>query len=188
MSRYPFLSGVAAAAIAMSLLSGCGRTEATAPGQAHVSAYDLDFITNLYNVVEFDREVIGNELGRTPDPRVAALARDLLSEANKLAAEVKPIADREGIVQPTQVTFQRGSDLHTRIASVMATGTYDFDQEFLSDEIDSHEEALRRAREMSEQPAGDPQLKAISLRATALLTTNLARLNALQKQLKASAG
>ena len=188
MYRHPLLSGVAAAILASSCLPGCGRTEATAPGQAHVSAYDLDFITNLYNVVEFDREIIASELARTPDPRVAALARDLLAEANALAAEVEPVADREGIVQPTQVTFQRGSDLHTRIASVMATGTYNFDQEFLSDEIDSHEEALRRAREMSDQPAGDPQLKAISVRATALLKTNLGRLNALQTQLKANAG
>ena len=46
-------------------LAGCGREEATAPAQAHVSSYDLSFITNLYNVVEFDRQVIGQELART---------------------------------------------------------------------------------------------------------------------------
>jgi predicted outer membrane protein len=169
-------------------LAGCGREEATAPAQAHVSSYDLSFITNLYNVVEFDRQVIGQELARTPDPRVAALARDLLREANDMDAKVRPIAEREGIVPPDTVSFRQRADLQTRIASVMGTGTYDFDEEFLTDEIDSHVEALQRVKDMAAEPAGNPELKALSEQAAGLLQTNLDRLRALQAEKQSQNG
>ena len=163
-------------------LAACGRTEATAPPEKHVSAYDLDFVTNLYNVVEFDKEVIGQELARTGDPRVQALARDLLRQANEISAKVKPIAESEGIQPPEALSFQQRADLHTRIASIMATSTYNFDQEFLNDEIYSHEEALRRVQQMNQEPSGDAELKSLAQEAEGLLRTNLDRLKALQAQ------
>jgi predicted outer membrane protein len=164
-------------------LAACGRTEAVAPPGRNVSAYDLDFITNLYNVVEFDKEVIGQELARTGDPRVQALARDLLRQANEMSAKVKPIADREGIQPPQVLSFQQRADLHTRIVSIMATSTYDFDQEFLDDEIYSHEDALSRVQQMNQEPVGNSELKSFAGEATGLLQTNLDRLKALKAQL-----
>ena len=76
MSSLPTWLVIAPALLTCVSLSDCGRTEAVAPSHPDVSAYDLEFITNLYNVVEFDREVIGTELNRSTDPRAAALAAE----------------------------------------------------------------------------------------------------------------
>ena len=103
-------------------------------------------------------------------------------------AKVRPIAEREGIVPPDTVSFRQRADLQTRIASVMGTGTYDFDEEFLTDEIDSHVEALQRVKDMAAEPAGNPELKALSEQAAGLLQTNLDRLRALQAEKQSQNG
>ena len=168
------------------VLSGCANPNATAPVGKNVSPNDVAFVTNLYNVVDFDQDIIGPALARNPDPRVATLARDFLAEGDALEAQVKPIAEQEGIQPPQGERFTQRADLHTRIASEMQNSRVDFDQEFLTDEIFSHEQALASAREMQASPGGNPELKAISKAATGVLETNLDRLKTLQGELLAS--
>ncbi len=174
------------ALVAAAALAGCANTNATVPLGSNVSPNDVAFVSNLYNVVDFDQDIIGPALARNPDPRVASLAKDFLAQGNALEARVKPIAEQEGIQPPVGERFTQRADLHTRIASEMQNSRVDFDQEFLTDEIFSHEQALQSAQEMANSPGGNPQLKAISATATEVLATNLARLRKLQGELLAS--
>jgi predicted outer membrane protein len=173
------LSSVAAISL---MLAGCASTTATAPPGSHASASDLSFVTNLYNVVDFDRQVTDELLAKNPDPRVAALARDLLAQGDSLEARVAPIAAAEGILPPVGQRFAQRADLQVKIASVMGSNPINYDQEYLADEVYSHEQALQSAREMADQPGGNPQLMAISTDATGVLQTNLSRLRTLQSQ------
>ncbi len=179
--------GLVAAALICAGLAGCGQTEATTAASSHASAFDLAFITNLYNLVETDRDLLGNELASKPDPRIAALASDLLSEANTVYATVQPIAAQDGIIWPDQATFESRSDLQTRLGSVLTTGSYDYDQQFFEDEIDLHKQVIQRAEQMAGEPNGDPKLRAISKKALAVLKTNLKRLQDLQGEMQAAA-
>jgi predicted outer membrane protein len=164
----------------------CVGTEATAPAGSKATERDLAFITSLYNIVEFDRRVIGQEMARSHDPRVAALAKDILDQANNFDAKVQPIAARDGITEPERVSLFRQSDMHSRVAEITGGGTVDFDQDFIADEIAAHRQILAQADDVMNEPSGDPELKALAQEGVQHLRTNLARLEELQAQLKKS--
>ena len=143
---------------------------------------DLAFITELTNVVAFDRQIIREELDRKGNPRVQALAADLLAQANGMDAKVKPIAERDGIVPPTDISFHRLADRHARLDAIITTGHYDFDAEFLNDEIASHRRAVADVDRFIHEPSGDPELHVLSTEGIIRLRFNLQRLEALQRE------
>lgn len=169
-------------------VSGCAppeRAAATAPAGSNVSQTDLNFVTNAYNVVEFDRLAAAQAQTRAADPRVRALAADLLREANAFRDQVKPIADSMGIQPPDTVTFAQRPDLQVRVSDLIRTGGPSYDRGFLDDEIATHREALRRQQDMAGGASGDPRLRALSGQGTEILRTNLAKLEALRRQVSA---
>jgi predicted outer membrane protein len=175
----PFMASLAFAAV---LLAGCAQTTATAPRASAASARDLAFMTDLYDVVAFDRQVIREEQASAGDPRVEALAADLLAQANAMDAKVAPIAARDGITPPNSLSFKRIADRRARLDAIAATGHYDPDAEFLTDEITSHREAVADVGTYIREPSGDPALKTLSTEGIIRLRFNLQRLEALQKE------
>ena len=176
---HPRLLGLFALAVA---LAGCEQTTATAPTASAASPRDLAFITDLTNVVMFDRQVIGEELARKGDPRVQALAADLLAQANAMQAKVTPIAERDGITPPDTMSFSHLADRHARLDAIIKTGHYDLDEEFLKDEIASHEQAVADVDKFIHEPSGDPDLHILSTEGIIRLRFNLQRLEDLQKE------
>lgn len=167
------------------IIAGCANDTATAPISDKVTATDLAFVTNFYNVIDFDREVIQNLLSKNPDPRVASLAREFLTEGDSLEAQVRPIAEREGILPPQGQHFVQRADLHARIASVMGDQPIDFDQEFIADETYSHEQALQNAKARSQQPGSNPELREISKQAIKILEVDIVKLKKLRSEMAA---
>ena len=168
--------------LAGGILCGCQQT-ATAPEARHVAQSDLDFITGLTNLREFDHRVAGEQLRRASDPTVHALAADLLAHVDAFYAQVEPVAARDGIMPPRDMNLFEQSDMHARIASLMATSKYDFDAAFISDEIAGNQEILRRANAAIREPSGDPALRALLADAVTRLRDNLARLESVQARL-----
>ena len=177
--RVPYISSL----LSVLALLGC-QTSATAPADRHVSQSDLDFVTGLTNLVEFDRTVIGDELQRSSDPRVKALALDLESRVEAFHAKVQTVAVKDGISPPSDMSLVKRSDMQSRIATLMATSRYDFDQEFVSDELAGNQEILAQAEHTIQEPSGDPELRALLREALSRLRTNVARLTSLQSQLQ----
>lgn len=166
------------------LLCSC-QQGATAPQNPRVSQSDLDFITGLTNLAEFDQRVIGRDLDFNPDPRVKSLALELRSRIQAFQAKVQPIAAKNGILPPTNVSLFEQSDMHSRVAALMATSKYDFDQEFLNDEIYGNQEVLRQAEHVINEPPGDPELRALAVEAVGRLKENAQRLESLKAELNA---
>lgn len=177
--RVPYISSL----LSVLALLGC-QTSATAPADRHVSQGDLDFVTGLTNLVEFDRAVIGDELQRSSDPRVKALALDLKARIEAFHTEVQTVAAKDGISPPADISLVKQSDMQSRIATLMATSHYDFDQEFVSDELSGNQQILAQAEHAIQEPSGDPELRALLREALSRLQANVARLSTLQAQLR----
>jgi predicted outer membrane protein len=161
------------------VLAGCQRTAATATAGSGVSQDNLDFISNAYNIITFDEETCRVAQTQARDPRVKALAQQLLDQATAFREKVKPIADSLGIMPPSVLR----SDLRVRLAHQRLQHGLDFDQTFLEDEIASHTDALNSQEMMMTMQGGDPRLVEFSKQGTALLKANLEKLRSLQKSL-----
>ena len=164
------------------LLSGCQRT-ATAPGNPSASQTDLDFVTGLTNLREFNHRVIGRELQRASNPHVGTLAQDLLARIDDFYGKVEPVAARDGIKPPTDMSLFEQSDMQSRVAALMATSKYDFDKEFLSDELAGNQETLRNAQQVVGEPSGNSELRTLLLEAIPRLKDDINRLERLQAEL-----
>jgi predicted outer membrane protein len=183
MRNFRILPAFVVAFAAAALLSGCQQS-ATAPQNPRVSQTDLDFITGLTNLAEFDHRVIRSELHFNPDPRVKDLALDLQSRIEAFRARVQPVAIRNGIQPPATMTLFERSDMHSRIATLMATSKYDFDQEFLDEELHGNQEVLRQAEQVVAEPSGDPEMHALAVEAVGRLKDNIRRLQSLQVEMR----
>ena len=161
---------------------GCQRS-ATAPENRHVSKGDLRFVTGLTNLAEFDHRVIGSALQQNADPRVKSLANELLLRIDNFNQKVRPVAERNGILPPSDMSLFEQSDMHSRVSAIMATSKYDFDQAFLSDEIAGNQEVLSDAEDILKEPVGDPQLRDLVVEAVSRLRDDISRLENLRLEL-----
>jgi len=170
-----------AAAVALLLLSGCAAQNAqptSAAAASTVNPAEADFVTNAYQVIEFDRQEGTLAQTQARNPQVKALAQQLTNEANDFAARLGPVAAAAGIQPPTVLR----RDLRIRLGHMQLQQGLDFDRVYLADQIASHEEALRSAEAMNGAQVS-PQFAALSQQGNELLRQNLAKLYALQRQM-----
>lgn len=162
---------------ATALLAGCGSSHSTS--KTNMSEADLDFVTNAFNIIEFDRQEcsLAESQAKTADVRM--LAAQLLEQANAFDARLQPIAATAGIRPPTVLR----TDLRIRAAHLRLNQGLNFDRAFVEDQIVSHQDAINLQEAMMETPGGDPQLQALSHDGTAILRTNLVKLHELQKKM-----
>ncbi len=158
-------------------LAACGTTQSTSTGD--MSPDDLDFVTNAFNIIQFDRDECTIAQTQAKAAEVRAIAAELLKQANDFDAQLRPIAAAAGISPPTVLR----TGLKIRAGRLRLGQGSDFDRSFIEDQIYSHEDALNMQQMLMDLPGGNPQLKALSRQGTALVQTNLAKLHALQRQL-----
>jgi putative membrane protein len=161
---------------AVLLLTACQSPTATSAAGA--SSGDVEFVTNAYQLIMFDRQE--GELARNDamDPQVRALSAKMVDDANRFAAELAPIAAAEGIQQPNILDYGR----RVRLSHMRLQHGLDFDEAYINDQIASHQEALSM-HEVMTSSQGNLQLKALSEHARALVRENLAQLQAIQRKM-----
>ena len=162
---------------ALLALAGCHAPSATSVGD--MNSADLDFVTNGYNLVQFD--IQEGELAQTyaQTPEVKALAAKLLADAHLAQEKFDPVIKAAGITLPGELR----SDLRIRLFHIRRDRGLDFDRSFIEDQLASHEEFLQRYMLMKNTPGQNPQLVALAERAAPRFERNLAELRALQKQM-----
>lgn len=168
---------VATLTAAGAALVACETTKATSTGD--MTPADVDFVTNAYNIIEFDRQecTIAQTQARTPEVR--ELAGQLLMQANEFDAQLRPIAASAGITPPSVLR----TDLRTRSARLRLGQGLEFDKAFVEDQIVSHQDALNMQQSMMESTGANPKIRELSSKGTAILTRNLARLRELQRKM-----
>ncbi len=165
-----------AAAAMLLALAACQSPSASSTAGANPA--DARFITDAYQIIEFDRQE--GQLARTEakDPRVKALAAKLTSEANEYAARIAPLATEAGIRPPSVLR----NDLRVRLGHMRLQNGLDFDRTYLDDQIASHEEVVLSESAMTPQEHSPP-LMGVARSALDLIRQNLAELRALRQQI-----
>lgn len=166
------------AAAALLTLAGCQTPTArrTAPG---ASPAEVAFVTNAFQVIQFDRQEGALAEAQAKDPEVKALAQQLVEEADEFAARLEPVAQAAGIAPPTELR----SDLRVRLGHMRLQRGLDFDQTYVEDQIASHEEALRREDAMSHSGLS-PAFVDLARNGEGLVRANLEKLRDLDARLK----
>ncbi len=168
---------------ASAALAGCQTAHSTSPS-GDMSPDDLDFVTNAFNIIEFDRQecTIAQTQARTPEVR--AIAVQLLQQANDFDARLRPIAASAGIKPPTVLR----TDLRVRAARLRLGQGLDFDRVFIDDQIVSHQDALNLQGMVTGTTGSNPQLQALSRQGTDIISANLAKLHDLQARMRTMRG
>jgi predicted outer membrane protein len=175
MTRRTMLALAPAALLA---LSGCGTTSASAPG-GDMNPADLDFVTEAYNLITFDREEGSLAPDYAESAAVKALAAHIVNDANAFAAKNIPVMKALGIKPPTELR----TDLRVRLYHIRLNRGLDFDRSFVDDQIASHTEVLARRELMMATPGQNPQVVAVAKEGLEKVRQNLAALRAIQRQL-----
>jgi predicted outer membrane protein len=160
-------------------LAGCQTPTATSAPGGNMNPADLEFVTQAYNLILFDREEGSLAPTYAMTPAVKELAAKLVHDANAFAARLDPILKAQGITPPGELR----TDLRVRLFHIRDNRGLDFDRSFVEDQIASHQEILDRYDMMMSAPARNPQLVALSREGIGEVRENLAALRGLQKQI-----
>jgi putative membrane protein len=164
-------------ALALLALAGCqiAGEAPTATTQTGANGEDVDFVTNAYQLIMFDREEGALATSEAMDPQVRALAAKMVTDANQLAAKLGPLAAAEGIRPPDILRYS----LRIRLGHMRIQNGLDFDRTFVDDQVASHQEAISM-HEMMAGSAGSPALRQLAQEAGPIVRGNLRQLQALQ--------
>jgi len=168
-------------ALALMPLAACQVTGESpkATASAGVNTEDVDFITNGYQLIMFDREEGALAQTQAIDPRVKALAVKMVADANHFAAQLDLLAAAEGIHPPDILRYS----LRIRLGHMQIQHGLDFDQTFLADQIASHQEAISMHEMMAGSGGGGAAIRDLAGRVKPIVQDNLRQLQALQLQI-----
>jgi len=164
-------------------LAGCQTAHSTS-SSGDMNPDDLEFVTNAFNIIEFDRQECTVAQTQAKTPEVRALAAQLLQQANDFDARLRPIAASAGIKSPTVLR----TDLRVRAGRLRLGQGLDFDRAFIDDQIVSHQDALNLQEMVTSTSGSNPQLQALSSQGTDTIRTNLAKLHDLQARMRTMRG
>ena len=164
------------AAAALLLLAACQNQNAK-PTSSAANPTEVQFTTDAYQIIEFDRQEGALAKTQARSPAVKAISDQLTSQANEFAARLAPTAAAASIKPPSILR----EDLRVRLAHMRLQQGLDFDRTYVGDQIASHEELLRMQGGMNEG-AVSPQFATLMREGTSLIRENLEKLRALQRQ------
>src|SRR5271165_5577670 len=113
---------------ALFAFAGCRTAATSAPGGG-VNQADLEFVTQAWNIITFDREECPLAQTYAHSPEVKEIAAKLLNDANAFAVKLDQFMKARGINPPTQLR----SDLRIRLYHLYVNYGLDFDRSFMGD-------------------------------------------------------
>jgi len=158
------------------MLAACQSPTATSSNGANPD--DVDFVTNAYQIIMFDRQEGELAQSQATDPQVRALAAKMVGEANVFAEKLGPLGTAAGIQPPDILSYR----LRVRLGHMRLQHGLDFDQTFVDDQIASHQELLSM-HEMMVYSRGNSALRQLAEAGRSLLQANLRQLQALQRKM-----
>jgi predicted outer membrane protein len=167
------------AAAALLLLAACNNQDAKPISSgASVNPAEVQFTTDAYQIIEFDRQEGALAKTQARSPAVKAISDQLTSQANEFASRLAPIAAAASITPPRILR----TDLRVRLGHMRLQQGLDFDRTYVADQIASHEELLRMQGGVRDEGAVSPQFATLMRDGTSLVRENLEKLRALQRQ------
>lgn len=168
------------AAAALLLLAGCNNQNAK-PTSSAANPAEVQFTTDAYQIIEFDRQEGALARTQAKNPAVKAISEQLTNQANDFAARLGPTAAAASIKPPSILR----EDLRVRLGHMRLQQGQDFDRTYVGDQIASHEELLRMEGGMNEG-AVSPEFTTLMRQGTSMVQENLDKLRVLQRQVGAA--
>ena len=163
---------------ALLLLAACQTPTAKTTAGSSANPAEVNFVTNAFQIIEFDRQEGKLAQTQARNPRVKALAQQLTDEANGFAGRLTPVAAEAGITPPTELR----NDLRVRLGHMQLQQGQAFDRTYIDDQIASHEEEVMMQDSMS--GAGvRPSIAALRDQGQDIIRRNLDTLRSLQAQI-----
>jgi len=160
------------------LLAACQSPVAKPTAGTAANPAEVSFVTNAFQIIQFDQQEGKLAQTQAKNPRVKALAAQLTDEANQFAAKLGPVAADAGIKPPTELR----NDLRVRLGHMQLQQGQDFDRTYIDDQIASHEEEVLMQDSMS--TAGvSPAFASLMGQGQDIIHRNLDTLRGLQAQL-----
>lgn len=166
------------AAAALLLLAACQGQDAHPTAGSGANPAEVQFTTDAYQIIEFDRQEGALAQTEAKNPQVKAMAQQLTAQADAFAARLAPTASAAGITPPRVLR----EDLRVRLGHMRLQQGLDFDRAYVADQIASHEEVLRMENSTNTGGAS-PQFASLMQQGIRLLQTNLDTLRTLQTQI-----
>ncbi len=158
-----------AAGLLLALAACQGPVAQSAAGTANPA--EVNFVTNAYQIIEFDRREGALAQTQARNPRVKALAQ-------QLATQLAPVAADAGIRQPAELR----NDLRVRLGHMQLQQGLNFDRTYLSDQIASHEEEVMMQDSMRSATVR-PAFADLIQKGQAIIRRNLDTLRGLQAEM-----
>ena len=162
-------------------LAGCTTRAVTPLPQEQIltgqmlNQADANFVTESYRIVQMDNEEGQLAAVQSANPRVRALAAEIVSKANRLYPEMEAAIHKNGITPPRDLP----GDLRARLDRTRSLRGAAFDRSYLADQVETHERALR-VFQAEQARTQDPAMRALVEEATPVVQEDLAKLQALQ--------
>ena len=163
-------------AAALLLLAACSNQKAK-PTSGAANPAEVQFTTDAYQIIEFDRQEGALARTQARSPAVKAISEQLTSQANEFAARLGPTAAAASIKPPSILR----NALRVRLGHMQLQQSLAFDRTYVADQIASHEELLRMQGGMNEGTVS-PEFETLMREGTSLVRENLEKLRVLQRQ------
>jgi putative membrane protein len=147
-------------------ISGCMQT-AQAPVASGLSQQDLNALTSVYQLVQFDLATCQRLPANSPAPTIA-ISDKICADAKVYQQRLSDVAKARSVALPDQMRY----DLEARLIAMTYHASPNENIEYLRDEIDSHEEALAIFQDESTK-GSDAQIINIDKAAIPLVQSNL---------------
>ena len=151
---------------------------ATADKPVALNPADTDFVTTSYQIIQLDDQEGELAAMQAYDPRVKAIAGDLIAKADVISPELNKVVGTDGIALPTRLSNAQQASVD---ALTPLTGKA-FDRAYLNDQIASHQRgvAVIKAEQASTK---DPQMLALANQTLPIVQDDLNKLQAIAASL-----
>jgi putative membrane protein len=171
MSHLPLAIALALPVCACSSMPGFS-------GPVTLNQTDQDFVTTAFNIMQLDDQEGQLAAVQAADPRVKAIAGDLIAKAETMEPSVDTVLAKDNLTPPARLSDASQGQV---TALVPLTGKA-FDRAYLNDQIASHQRgvAVFQAEQASTK---DPQLRQLASNALPVVQESLGKLQAIAASL-----
>jgi putative membrane protein len=143
-------------------------------GPVTLNPTDQEFVATAFNIMQLDDQEGQLAAMQAADPRVKAIAGDLIAKAETMEPHVDTILATDNLTPPARLS----NALQGQVTALVPLQGKAFDRAYLNDQIASHQRgiAVFQAEQAKTQ---DPQLRQLAATAVPVLQDSLSKLQAI---------
>ena len=173
-------------ALCLTAVLGACATQAQTPfrqeqvlrgNDSSLNQADAAFVTAAYRVAQLDNSEGQLAAAQSGNPKLRQLAAEIVAKANQLYPQLETEIAKNGITAPRELP----ADLRDRLNRLGEKRGRAFDQQYLSDQVETHQQAVQ-AFEAEQARTHDAAMRSLAELALPVVREDLGRLQELQER------